>query len=504
MAHWQRLTGSVQVETPDKGLDLMVNGWLPYQVISCRLLARTAFYQASGAWGFRDQLQDVSALPVIAPDLARVQILRAAGRQFPQGDVQHWWSAPKGAGLRTRMVDDRLWLPYVLAHHIAVTGDAEILDETLPFLDAPMLAEDQLDDFHIPGTTGCASVHEHAALAIEASLTNGPHGLPLFGTGDWNDGMNRVGWKGQGESVWMGWFLIKIIADFAPLTEARGEARRAARWRAHASRLGKALEDHAWDGDHWLRGWYDDGTPLGTAGDKECRIDGIAQSWAVISGAADPQRACKAMEAADRALIDRDAGIVALLTPPFDGDGPDPGYIKGYPPGLRENGGQYTHGSSWMGVAFAELGDGARAHEVFSMLAPVSHSSMPEAIARWQVEPYVGCADVYTAPGHVGRGGWTWYSGTAGWLYRLAVEWILGLQVRGDAMRLNPCIPPAWPGFALTLRRGNASWHVMVESPSQVSRGVVAMSVDGQVLDPGTAIALADDGAGHEVRITLG
>ncbi|MCK9516076.1 MAG: hypothetical protein WCZ18_08655 [Ottowia sp.] len=504
-AHWQRIFDAVQIKTPDPHMDLMVNRWLPYQVIACRLDARTAFYQASGAWGFRDQLQDVAALTLNAPERVRAHLLRAAGRQFTEGDVQHWWLPPTGAGVRTHIADDRLWLPLVAAHYVAVSGDTAVLDEQVAFLQGKPLAPDRVDDFYTPAPSDQrASLFEHCARAIEASLQTGAHGLPLFGSGDWNDGMNRVGSQGRGESVWMGWFLHASIAALAPLAEARGEHARAAGWRKHAARLRDALQRHAWDGQWWLRGWFDDGTPLGSSSSAECRIDGIAQAWSVISGACDLARARRAMQAVDQLLVNRDAGLVALLTPPFDHDGPDPGYIRGYPPGLRENGGQYTHGSVWSAVAYAQLGDGDRACEVWRMLAPVSHSDSAAGVARWQVEPYVACADVYTAAGHLGRGGWTWYTGTAGWLYRAALESLLGLHVCGDTLRIAPCIARDWPGFSVDLRWRSARYQIHVANPAHVCSGVRELRVDGSKQVRGEPILLQDDGGTHQVQVTLG
>jgi cyclic beta-1,2-glucan synthetase len=484
----------------------MLNRWLLYQTLACRILARAAFYQASGAYGFRDQLQDGMALAVTRPALTREHLLRAAARQFASGDVQHWWLAHSGQGVRTRIADDRIWLAYAAAHYVGVSGDVAILDEPVPFLDGPALRDGEHESFFQPMIADDqATLFEHCSRALDCSLAVGVHQLPLFGTGDWNDGMNRVGEEGKGESVWLAWFLHASLAAFAPLAEARGEHARAATWRAHAAHLAVALERDAWDGDWYRRGWFDDGTPLGSAESGECRIDSIAQSWAVLSGAADPHRARRAMAAVDEQLVRRDDGLVLLFTPPFDRAPVDPGYIKGYPPGVRENGGQYTHAAVWTVLAFAALGDGDKAAELFSMLNPIHHASTRAAVHRYKVEPYVACADVYALPPHVGRGGWTWYTGAAGWLYRAGLESILGFRVQGATLVLDPCIPKAWPGFEIEYRHHSARYQIAVENPRGVSRGVTRLELDGVPLpDAQAGVPLADDGATHRVRVVLG
>ena len=506
VACWEEMFDSLQVTTPEPSADILVNRWLPYQVLSCRVWARTAFYQSSGAFGFRDQLQDVMAFCLSRPDLAREHILRAASRQFPEGDVQHWWLPPKGAGVRTRIVDDRLWLPYAAAHYITVTADIAVLDEDIAFLDGAKLKDGQIDNFFTPtASTQSGTLFEHCARAIDVSLVNGDHGLPLFGSGDWNDGMNRVGKDGKGESVWMAWFLHAAISAMMPLAMNRGEHRRAARWQQWADALIEAAETHAWDGGWWRRGWYDDGHTLGSAADDECHIDTIAQSWSVLARAANRERATQAMAAVDRMAVDRDARLIALFTPAFDHGPRDPGYIKGYPPGLRENGGQYTHGVIWSAIAFAELGDGDKAGELLAMLNPVSHADSTAAIERYKVEPYVSCADVYTAEGHVGRGGWTWYSGSAGWLYRAIVEWQLGLRVSGNVLRIRPCIPHDWPGYDIRLRHRSSRYIIHVDNPNRVCSGVTGVELDGKrQTNPQAAIALADDRSSHHIHIRLG
>ena len=503
-AVWDEMLQALQVTTPDRSIDLLVNHCLPCQVLACRVWARTGFYQASGAYGFRDQLQDVGALCIARPDLARAHILLSASRQFEEGDVQHWWLPPSGKGVRTRIVDDRLWLPYIVAHYIETTGDAAILDARVPFVHGDALQPGQTDAFFAPAkSAGTASLFEHCARAIEVSLGNGAHGLPLMGSGDWNDGMNRVGIGGKGESVWMGWFLITVIGGFAPFAERRSDAR-AARWRDHARALQLSLETKAWDGDWYRRAFYDDGTPLGTAADTECRVESMAQSWAVISGAGDPQRTARAMQAVNQHLVRPHDGLVALFTEPFDKTSHDPGYIKGYPPGLRENGGQYTHGSIWSLIAFALLGDGDKAGELLEIFNPIRHADTPEKLARYKVEPYVECADVYAVAPHAGRGGWTWYSGSAGWLYRAIVEWVLGFRLRGERLHLEPCIPHDWKGFALDYRHGRSRYHIGVENPERVCRGLARVEVDGVTLqDSRDGIALVDDGAEHHVRVIL-
>jgi cyclic beta-1,2-glucan synthetase len=503
---WDDALGTVQVTTPDRSMDILLNRWLLYQTLACRVWARAAFYHASGAYGFRDQLQDVMALCVSKPAEARAHVVRAAARQFVEGDVQHWWLPQSGRGIRTRVSDDRVWLAYVVAHYVAVTGDREILDEMIPFLEGAALHETESDAFFQPAVSDAqASLFEHCARALDQSLALGSHGLPLIGSGDWNDGMNRVGKDGKGESIWLGWFLHAALSEFAPLADDRHAPERAANWRRHAAALGDALERDGWDGEWYRRAYFDDGTPLGSASNSECRIDSIAQSWSVISRAADPMRSAQAMAAVEKHLVRRDDGLVLLFDPPFDQTPLDPGYIRGYPPGIRENGGQYTHAAIWSVIAFAMLGDGDRAGELFAIVNPIARASTQKAVHRYKVEPYVACADVYSTPPHVGRGGWTWYTGSAAWMYRAGLEWILGFRLHGAELVLDPCIPRAWPGFGMMFRYHSARYDIGIENPGGVSRGIARAELDGVALPGSQArFPLLDDGATHHIRVVLG